>query len=171
MDTLLMGYIDKNLLPDEIIAFRTKKQGFIIFMPAITFLLIAIFFSISNPITDSINHAFRDTTFGNGLNHFAAIVFLLVAFFTGLKQWLLYVTSDYAVTNKRVIMKEGFFKRYICDTRLASISIEQPLVGQVFNYGTIIIKGFGGSTDYFVQVAHPNLFQKCVHEQLDKIGR
>ncbi|MDR3478249.1 MAG: PH domain-containing protein [Gammaproteobacteria bacterium] len=169
-----MGYIEKNLLPDETIAFRTKKQVVIIFMPAITFLLIAIFFSISNPITDGINRALRGTMMENNVNHLAAIIFLLTAFFWGLKQWLLYLTSDFAVTNKRVIMKEGFFKRYICDTRLASIShvsIEQPLVGQLLNYGTIIIKGFGGSTDYFVQVAHPNLFQKCVHEQLDKIGR
>lgn len=169
-----MGYIEKNLLPDESIAFRTKKQIYIIFVPAVTFLLIAIFFSLSNPITEGINRVFRGTAIEHNINHFAALVFLVIALFWGVKQWLLYLTSDFAVTNKRVIMKEGFFQRYICDTRLASIShvsIEQPLIGQILNYGTIIIKGFGGSADYFVQVANPDLFQKSVHQQLDKIGR
>jgi uncharacterized membrane protein YdbT with pleckstrin-like domain len=97
------------------------------------------------------------------------IAFTVAAIFTGIQQWITYITSDFAVTNLRVIMREGFFIRRITDTRLNTIShvsIDQSLLGQFLNYGTVVINGFGGSQDSFVLVATPNEFQKSVQRQL-----
>lgn len=168
-----MSYIDRNLSDGEVICFRTKKH-YIIYLTALAFFVIAIFFSIPNPITNVVDLAFRGTAFAGNLNHFAALIFFILGVFWSFKQWLLYKMSDFVVTNKRVIMREGLVGRYMCDTRLASISqvvVVQPLFGQILNYGTIIIKGFGGTEDLFIQVAKPYDFQKNVHEQLDKAGR
>ncbi len=172
-----MSYVDKTLLPDEQISFRTKKH-YIIFTVPMIFLLLALLFYTDNTVTRAINGMFTGLMQHNFLATYItrvpALIFALAAVYSGSQQWLMYLTSDYAVTNKRVIMKEGFFDRVLCDTRLTTVShvtVEQPLLGQFLNYGTVVINGFGGTRDIFIQLASPNEFQKAVHAQLDKIAR
>jgi len=151
-----MSYIDKNLLADEQIIYRTKKHFIIFFTPAF-WLAVALFCRFnSNPIL--INIAFGPA---------------IVALLTGGYQWLNYVTSEFAITNKRVMMKEGFFFRHANELRLATvsnISIVQSLLGQMLNYGSIVINPFGGNNDVFTQIASAGKFEKAAQEQLDKLG-
>jgi uncharacterized membrane protein YdbT with pleckstrin-like domain len=122
------------------------------------------------------NHTFDQVTqhlpFLNHIHRLPACIMLLLAIYTGLQQWLTYATSDYVVTNRRIVMKEGFFDRYSCDTRLSTVShitIDQNLLAQLWNYGTVTINGFGGNQDRFIQVAKPNDFQKAVQSQLGQL--
>jgi uncharacterized membrane protein YdbT with pleckstrin-like domain len=169
-----MSYIDNNLLPDEKIIFRTKKH-YIIFLVPIIFLLLTLFFCTDNHITTNINSTLNAILFTVPfLKHITrppVLFFSLVTIYVGFLQWLMYVTSDYAVTNIRVIMREGFFLRHVCDTRLSTVShvtVDQNLLAQALNYGTIIINAFGGTRDGFIQIALPNEFQKAVQSQLEK---
>jgi uncharacterized membrane protein YdbT with pleckstrin-like domain len=168
-----MGYIDKNLLPGEQIIFRTKKH-FIIFLVPFLFLALAIFFSMDNLITREMNHTFNIITHSipglNAIHRFPAFLFLFAMAFSGLQQWIVYQTSEYVVTNKRVIMREGLVDRRTSDLRISTISsvnIDQGLLAQMLNYGNISINGFGGQKDDFIQIAAPIEFQKSVHVQLD----
>jgi uncharacterized membrane protein YdbT with pleckstrin-like domain len=161
-----MNYIDKNLLPNEKIIFRTKRHFVIFFAPGIL-LLLALIFSTS----DTLPRLFQSLgpfTMAS-MSRIPTIAFTVAAVFTGIQQWITYVTSDFVVTNLRVIMRQGFFVRSVTDTRLSTIShvsIDQSLLGQFLNYGTIVINGFGGSQDSFILVATPNEFQKSVQGQL-----
>ena len=70
-------------------------------------------------------------------------------------------------------MREGFFYRHTNETRLATISqinVNQSLLGQILNFGTVIINAFG-AFDTFTMIAKPFLFQKYVNEQLDKVAK
>lgn len=161
-----MNYIDKNLLPNETIMFRTKKH-YIIFLAPVVLLILALFFSINNTLPHAFQSLGSSTT--TSLWRIPTIVFTVAAIFTGIQQWITYLTSDFVVTNLRIVMREGLFIRSVTDTRLTTIShvtIEQSLLGQLLNYGTIVINGFGGNQDYFILVAAPNGFQKSVQEQL-----
>ena len=164
-----MSYIDKNLLPDEVILFRTKKHFIIFTIPAI-YLLFALFFASNWGLAHTYQQLFQnDGLAGEVMRRFPLAIFTLAAIITGTRQWLAYMTSDYVVTNFRIVMKHGFFDRYVTDTRLTTIShvsVEQPLLGQVLNYGSLIINNFGGARDAFIEVAYPNLFQKTVQGQL-----
>ncbi len=150
-----MSYIDNNLLQDEVILYRTKKHV-IIFLTPVALTIIAIIFYL---------HA----------NHFISrFAFLptLAAIFSWGYTLLDYFTSDYAVTNKRILLKEGFFFRHANDTRLATVanlSVNQSLLGQILNYGTVIVNTFGGSGDPFSAIDRPLQFQKCLQEQVNKI--
>ncbi len=167
-----MSYIDNNLLPDEKIIFRTKKHYIVFLVPAL-FLLVTLFFCTDNRITHGLDQTL--STFShilpilNSAHHLPAIIFLIAAIVSGIQQWILYQLSDYAVTNKRVIMREGLVERIVADLRLSTIStvnIDQSLLAQMLNYGNITINGFGGSADRFMQVNTPGEFQRSVHSQL-----
>jgi len=152
-----MNYIDKNLLSDEQIVYRTKKS-LIIFMTPLLWIVATFFLFIhENPFVVK-----------------AAGIFALIALFSGLNTLLIYLTSEFAVTNKRMMMKEGFFFRHSNETRLttvAKVSVTQSLVGQALNYGTVFINAFGGDTDSFTQIASPIAFQKQVQEQLNRLTK
>lgn len=151
-----MSYIDSSLLPDEQIVFRTKKHWIIFFIPAVLAAMTVFFLTNSNP--------------------FVAKMWVVPAVgmvITLINQLLMYATSEFAITSKRIIMREGFFFRHTNETRLATIanvSVNQSLLGQVLDYGTVIIHAFGGDSDPFMQIAGPNAFQKALQAQLDKVS-
>lgn len=147
-----MGYIDKNLIADETIIFRTKKSLIIFVTPLIWIIATGFFYFNPNPYVVK-----------------TAILPAIVGLISVLNTLLVYITSDFAVTNKRVMMKEGFFFRHANETRLttiASVSINQSLLGQLLNYGTVTISPFGGNMDSFTDIAAPIVFQKKAQEQL-----
>ena len=153
-----MAYIDNNLLSDETILFRTKKH-LIIFALPVFWTLFAIL-ATAYMMNDNLLHTIIWTPW------LIAGVFWI---YTGLQ----YVTSDFVVTNKRLMLNEGFFFRHSNEMRLATISqvnIEQSLLGRILNYGMVSINAFG-AFDSFATIARPYLFQKAVNEQLDKLVR
>lgn len=151
-----MSYIDKNLLPDERILFRTRKHWIIFFLPIVwTFFAIPITsYMQANPI----------------LTRLSWIPWVL-AFLFWAYLWLEYITSDFAITNKRVMMREGFFNRHANEMRLSAISqvnVDQSLLGQMLNYGTVSINAFG-AYDAYQLIANAFQFQKTVNVELDKL--
>ena len=150
-----MSSIDKNLLSDEQIIYRTKKHWIIFFAPA-AWALAAIFFAFNaNPWVAK-----------------AAIAPALAALILGIGKWLEYITAEFVVTNKRVMMKEGFFTRHSNELRLATVSnmnVDQSLLGQLLDYGTVVISPFGSARDVFTEIAHPFEFQKQTQMRLDQV--
>ncbi|MBV9576201.1 MAG: PH domain-containing protein [Gammaproteobacteria bacterium] len=152
-----MGYIDKNLLADEHILFRTRKHCIIFFFPVV-WTIFSFYASIY----------FHDSPILINLQWVPWLLALIFWAYVGLN----YFFSDFAVTNKRVMMREGFFYRHCNETRLATISqvnIDQTLLGQILNYGTVSINAFG-AFDAYPMIAKAVGFQKAVNEQLDKVS-
>lgn len=149
--------LDKTLLPDEQILFSTKKHWIIFIIPV--FLTIVTFLFYRNEME---------------LVRKLVLLPTIAAAIAWVNQILLYVTSEFAVTTRRIIMKEGFFFKHTNEMRLstiANVSVNQSLLGQILNYGTVVIHAFGGDRDPFMQIAYPNEFQKQLQGQLDKIVR
>lgn len=150
-----MSYIDRNLLDGERILFRTRKHLIIFFFPMIwlIFSIYASSYMLSNPV----------------LVHVQWVPWLIALIFWGAVA-LNYYTSEFAVTNKRVMMREGFFVRHANEMRLTAISqvnVDQNLIGQMLNYGTVSINAFG-AFDAYTLISGPGTFQKAVNQQLDK---
>ena len=78
-------------------------------------------------------------------------------------------TSEFAVTNKRVLIKTGWIRRYSLETLLTkveSIRVDQSVLGRMLDYGTIIISGTGGSKEPFHKIAAPMTFRRRVQDQI-----
>lgn len=153
-----MSYFDNNLLADERILFRTKKHIIIFFYPLVwsLFSIYASDYMRSNPILAR-------------LDWLPWVLALVLWVYTSLE----YVFSEFAVTNKRVMMREGFFFRHANETRIATISqvnVNQNLVGVLLNYGMVTINAFG-AFDTFTLIAKPLEFQKYVNSQIDSIAK
>ena len=80
-----------------------------------------------------------------------------------------YATSEFAVTNKRVLIKVGFIQRTSFELLLKqveSILVEQGIMGRVLGFGTIIVIGTGGSKEEFDYISDPLEFRKQVQSQI-----
>lgn len=75
--------------------------------------------------------------------------------------------NEYVVTNKRVVIRTGFFKRKIEEFLLPSVDsvvVEQGLGGQVAKYGTLVLT-VGGNKLRHKYVVNPFEFCRVVKEQ------
>ncbi len=84
-----------------------------------------------------------------------------------LPAFISYKTSEFTVTDKRLIVKTGFIRRQtheIFISKLESISVDQGLLGRMFNAGTIITSGTGGSKQKFSNVANPLELRSAIQE-------
>lgn len=146
-----MGYVDRNLLRNENIAFRGHLSRVIFLSPSLVALLGLAVLALDG-----------DT---------AAIgIILLVAGLLGLlSAFVRYQASEFAVTNKRVIMKVGLIRRTSVEiilNKIESIKVDQGIAGRVFNYGSVAVVGTGGTHDPFHKIAAPLQFRRAVQEQL-----
>ena len=73
------------------------------------------------------------------------------------------LTSEFAITNKRIIIKVGFISRRTLEMNLQkveSIVVDQSILGRVLGYGTIMVIGTGGTKEPFHNIVSPLEFRK-----------
>lgn len=95
------------------------------------------------------------------------IILLLIAY-------LQYKTTELAITNKRVIAKFGFISRRTVEISLAkveSIQVQQPLLGRIFNYGSLVISGAGNPQAPVPGIADPMNFRQIAMQALDDVAK
>lgn len=76
-------------------------------------------------------------------------------------------TSEFAITNKRIIMKVGLISRNTLEMnreKVETVNVNQSVLGRMFNYGTIGIIGSGGTKEYFPRISNPLEFRKRFQE-------
>jgi uncharacterized membrane protein YdbT with pleckstrin-like domain len=72
-------------------------------------------------------------------------------------------TSEFAITNKRLIIKTGLISRHTFEMNLSkveSINVNQGIMGRVLDYGSITVIGTGGTRELFDNIAHPMEFRR-----------
>jgi uncharacterized membrane protein YdbT with pleckstrin-like domain len=82
--------------------------------------------------------------------------------------WLRQWSSEFAVTNRRVIVKVGFISRRTIEINLSkveSVEVNQDIFGRLFNYGTILVIGTGGTKEPFSLIDDPLAFRRAVQSQ------
>jgi uncharacterized membrane protein YdbT with pleckstrin-like domain len=146
-----MNYIDKILLSDEKLIYRSHPHWIIFFRPVIS-LLLAI------------------CAFYWGLILMADLAGL-ITLLSCLSALMVYYTSEFGITNQRVIIKLGFIRRYSFENalnRIEAVEVEQSILGRLLDYGTIRIRGVGGSAELFPAVLNPLLFRHKVQTQIER---
>ena len=72
-------------------------------------------------------------------------------------------SSEFAITNKRVIIKIGLISRHTLEMNLSkveSINVDQSITGRILGYGSITVIGTGGTTELFHNIANPMEFRR-----------
>jgi uncharacterized membrane protein YdbT with pleckstrin-like domain len=76
--------------------------------------------------------------------------------------------TEMTVTNKRVIVKVGLFRKQTIElfmSKLESVRVEQGLLGRMLGYGSIVVRGTGGTAEPFKNVRSPLEFRRQVQQQ------
>jgi len=139
-----MGYIESNLLPDEKIVYKARLHWIIFWKPCALVFLGAIFLFIQ-PIVGG--------------------VVILIGLLAFLAPVIDYATSEFGVTNKRVIIKVGFLRRKTLELLLRhveAISVDQTVMGRFLNYGSVTLTGTGGVREVFHNISAPLEFRKRI---------
>jgi hypothetical protein len=77
--------------------------------------------------------------------------------------------TEMAVTNKRVIVKSGLVDRRTIELllpRIESVAVEEPALGRLLGYGTVIVRGTGGTPEVFEKISRPLEFREQVQRQI-----
>jgi uncharacterized membrane protein YdbT with pleckstrin-like domain len=77
--------------------------------------------------------------------------------------------TEVGVTNLRVLIKTGLMERRSIEVLLSkveSIGVDEGVWGRMLGYGSVIIRGTGGTYETFHKIARPNDFRRQVQQQI-----
>lgn len=77
------------------------------------------------------------------------------------------LTDEFAITNKRVIIKTGLISRRTIELNLSkieSVNVDQSILGRILGYGSLQIVGTGGTKEIFLNIQRPLTFRKKFQE-------
>lgn len=150
-----MSYIDRNLIAGERVVFRTRLHWLIFMMPVLFAALVLL------PVAWFL---------ANGNWHGVAWVPLVLALIVLLPAVVKWKSSDFAVTNKRVMMKVGVFATRSVElllNKIEAIAVNQSFPGRLFGYGDIVVTGSGGTREAFSHIRSPLEFRRAVQSVSD----
>ena len=78
---------------------------------------------------------------------------------------LAFASSELVITDRRVLIKTGIVRRQTLElfiSRIESIAIDQGFLGRMWDYGTVVVRGTGGSEEIFEAIARPIHFRNFV---------
>jgi uncharacterized membrane protein YdbT with pleckstrin-like domain len=97
-----------------------------------------------------------------------ALIFLgviIVGVWIFLQSTITMLTTEFAVTDQRVVLKRGFINR---DTRelavrsVETVQLHQSVLGRLFNYGSLVVTGTGDSVIVFPPMSDPVSFRRAI---------
>jgi membrane protein YdbS with pleckstrin-like domain len=146
----IVSYVDENLLTGEQVMFRTRLHWNVYVAPGLLSLLVFV------PLTWLAYESQRPVV---AVAPLAAIAVALLSAFLRRR------SSEFAVTNKRVVMKTGVFQTRSAEmqlTKVESVAVNQGLTGKVLGYGDIEVTGSGGTRERFSDIGKPLEFRRAL---------
>jgi len=131
------AYVNGNLLPGEQLVAEAKLHWAMFVGPVLLFL----FGLLTGPLKG---------------------FFITLAVVWSVYRGLVYLTTELAITNKRVIAKTGIIRRNaveISNSKVEGITYHQGIVGRIFGYGSILVRGTGIGQVPIPFIAQPDHFK------------
>jgi uncharacterized membrane protein YdbT with pleckstrin-like domain len=150
-----VGYVERHLLPNERVIYKTRLHWVLFAKPALVTLL-------GLAVTVALGALTRVEWLW-----YASLLVILAGVVWGLVETVELLTSEFAVTTTRLIFKVGLIGRYTTELLLGkveSIGVQQTLLGRVLNYGDLVVTGTGGVREVFPRVHDPIGFRNHVQE-------
>ncbi len=153
----MAGYLETTLSNGELILLETKISLFPYLLRFVFGGLLLIVALIALP---------------NSVGAFVLLI-TIAAILIG-QPLLCYLTNELALTNKRVVARFGIVSLSTLEIRLEkieSVSVQQSLFGRLFGYGSVIVRGTGGSQDPMPNIPDPVKFRTRFASALEDAHR
>ncbi len=153
-----MKYVQRVLQPGEVVVHETRLH-WLIFLRAIMLTIVTVALFIGAIAADSWYPDLGTTMrIGAGL---VALWALVTWFFA----WLKRVTTEFAITDRRVIFKTGLISRRTIEldrSKVEGANVDQTVPGRLLNYGTIVLRGTGATHQPIRYIADPLTFRSHI---------
>ncbi len=163
-----MSYVEDNLMPNEKVLFSARIHP-AVFLPAVVSFIASIVFAFiaSGPTRQ------QDPSGLSPAEIFLCMtgIFFFYSLWLGLQAVVLISTTEFAVTNQRVIAKTGFIRRHTLEmllSKVESVSVRQNILGRLLNFGTLTITGTGGTQEGFRSIVEPLTVRKKMYKILEQ---
>ena len=77
------------------------------------------------------------------------------------------VTTEIAITNNRLVYKRGLVARHVGEIsidRIEGVNVLQPVLGRIFNYGRVMVRGMGVGEVLLPPIEDPISFRRGIEE-------
>jgi uncharacterized membrane protein YdbT with pleckstrin-like domain len=155
-----MKYVEKVLQPGETVIYATSLH-WLIYLKAILLLIVAVLCLIASGWFSGPN---GDTWIKIALLA-AAGLFALLGFVSAMSAFIQRVTTELAVTDRRVIFKTGIIRRHTVEinrSKVETVGVNQSILGRILGYGTVIVRGTGGSFEPIPYIGEPLTFRSHI---------
>lgn len=150
-----MSYVESTLLSGEQVVYKAKIHWFI-FVPGMLLLAFGVYlFTL-------------DVEGGTG--PIFGLFAVLFGIFSLLKAFIQRVTTELAVTTKRMIAKVGLIRRATMElnhSKVESFHVDQSILGRVFGFGTLVVHGTGGGKTPVPNIDSPLDFRREAMQTID----
>lgn len=154
-----MSYVEKILQPDETVRHKAHIHWFI-YLPALVFGAVALI--IVGLVTMNIGEIGTNWRVAALI---AAALFGLVALYLLLRASIERFSTELVATDRRIIYKRGLIRRFTAEMNMEKVEtvlVEQGILGRIFGYGTITIRGTGGGMEPLPNIDDPLTFRNHV---------
>jgi uncharacterized membrane protein YdbT with pleckstrin-like domain len=151
-----VGYTEQSLITGESILYRTGLHWITLLGP----MFLAGIFLLSGTSLLIAGYAGA----GLALGGFGTIVIALAVMARN--------ATEMAVTSKRVVVKVGLLRRRTVElslSRVESVIVEQGLLGRMLGYGSIVVRGTGGTAEPFRTIRSPLEFRRAVQQHSEEL--
>jgi uncharacterized membrane protein YdbT with pleckstrin-like domain len=151
-----MSYVKSVLQPEETVLFHSRLH-WIVYLPGLVMLIPAIAAGIGGLYIEDTNLRYGCWAVG--------ALFLLFAILKLFAEWLRRMSTEIAVTDRRVIYKRGLVRRYtieINNDKIESVDVDQTVLGRIFNFGTVVIRGTGSVVEPLRNIDDPLHFRSFI---------
>ena len=155
-----MSYVGKVLLPGERVIYETGLH-WLIYSRAIVLLVLGAALAVAAAALSG--HPTRDPAGQGGLAAAALLVLLGVISF--IHAAIRRASTELAVTDQRVVYKRGVVARHTLEmnrSKVESVDVDQSLLGRILGYGTVKLRGTGGSLEPMANISDPLGFRSYI---------
>jgi len=157
-----MSYVDQALGEGEVVRLVARKHWIIFVAPVLQILVALALVGFGYKIEDFWKW------FG-WLMRMLGLVLLALGALHLLGAWLSRVTTELAVTDRKVVGKWGLVARRTIEQRLEkvdSIEVSQTILGRILGYGTVEVRGSGVSMTPLRMIGDPLTFRRRVEDAI-----
>lgn len=149
-------YIDEILQPGERLLYSTTIH-WIIYLPGLALWVLALAVIVfGNAVAPGIG--------GVGII-IIALILLGIGLISVLRAWFRRWTTEFDVTDRRIVQKNGFIERRTVEMnmdKVESVDVNQSILGRIFDYGEVIVRGTGESWEPIRTIGSPLKFRNHI---------
>ena len=104
----------------------------------------------------------------------SSIMFILWTIKLTIEAAIIMFTTEFAITNKRIIAKTGFIQRNTLEmllNKIESVKVNQNILGRMLDFGKVTITGTGGTNESFKAIIAPTELRNKVNQIIEHFAQ